>query len=306
VQKYYINISTSLLLGDKLSGGINMLNTTFTNGAHIITVGNEKGGSGKSTIAMHLAIGLLRLGYKVGTVDLDSHQATLTSYMKNRWNYIAGGYADVPSPEHILIDRAGGNNVAENYEQERWRVETAVSELSANNDFVIIDTPGTDRFMNVVGHSLADTLITPMNDSFVDLDVIAKINPHDGSTESPSIYTKMVDDLRRRREVMGKADLNWFVMINRATNSKYAKSNVKDVVTRLQHELNFVEAPSLSDRNVYKELFLQGLTLLDIKESNTDNVLNMANINSRQEVRNLVRMILPNKEVSTLSLLKTV
>ncbi len=76
--------------------------------AHIIVVGNEKGGSGKSTVAMHLAIGLLRLGFTVGTVDLDSHQATLTSYMKNRWRAAEETREQFPSPEHVHIDRAEG------------------------------------------------------------------------------------------------------------------------------------------------------------------------------------------------------
>lgn len=280
-----------------------MLNTTETNGAHIITVGNEKGGSGKSTIAMHLAVGLLRLGYKVGTVDLDSHQATLTSYFTNRWNYIKENDSDIPSPEHVHIDKAGGSIVAENYEQERWRVETVVEELSEKNDFIIIDTPGTDRFMNVVGHSLADTLITPLNDSFVDLDVIAKINPQSHKFEGPSMYSRMVQDLRHRREVMGIEDIDWFVMLNRANSNC---TSIKSVIDGLQYKLNFTEAPSLSDRLIYKKLFLDGLTLLDIKEEASGSILNMANINARQEVRNLVKTILPSQEVSTLSLLRTV
>jgi len=288
--------------------GENMLNSgdaNARNGAHVITVGNEKGGSGKSTIAMHLAIGLLRLGYKVGTVDLDSHQATLTNYMKNRWESIAGGYSDVPSPEHVHVDLADGTNVMENYEQERWRVETAVSELSERNDFVIIDTPGTDRFMNVVGHSLADTLITPMNDSFVDLDVIAKIDARTHEIKGPSIYARMVQDLKHRRSIMGQSPLNWMVMINRASIVKDNAHSITNIVNGLQYKLDYNVLPSISDRAVYREMYLQGLTLLDIRDG-ADNILSMANINARQEVRNLVRAVLPNKEVSTLSLLKTV
>lgn len=273
--------------------------------SHIIVVGNEKGGSGKSTVAMHVAIGLLRLGYKVGTVDLDSHQATFTTYMKNRWRHVAETRADLPSPEHIHVDRAEGQSVSENRDQERWRVETVVQELSKNNDFVVIDTPGSDRYMSIVGHSLADTLITPMNDSFVDLDLIAKIDPHTYKMSKPSVYTEMVWDLKAKRQKQSGRTIQWFVMRNRLSALEANnKQKIGRVIEELQGALGYVLAPGLSERVIYRELFLQGLTLLDLKEG-SKNALSMSNINARQEVRHLVRAILPQKDVSTLSLLKT-
>src|SRR3972149_1878307 len=183
--------------------------------AHVIVIGNEKGGSGKSTVAMHLAIGLLRLGYKVGTVDLDSHQASFTSYMKNRWRHVREVQANIPSPEHVHVDRASGKTLAEGRDQEIWRVETVVHELAAKNDFIVIDTPGSDRFISLVGHAHADTLITPINDSFVDLDLLAKIDPHTHEMLQPSVYTEMVWDLKRQRERKGGAAIRWFVTPNR-------------------------------------------------------------------------------------------
>ncbi len=274
--------------------------------AKVIVVGNEKGGSGKSTVSMHIAIGLLRLGYKVGTVDLDSHQASLTSYLKNRWRYVAEGFGkNIPSPEHIHIDRADDNMISERSEEERWRVETVVSELAERNDFVIVDTPGSDMYMSMVGHSLADILVTPMNDSFVDLDVIAKVNPADLSFAGASIYTKMVDDLKARRIADGKDELSWFVMRNRLSpTDTNNKQDIGGIVDSLQHELGFTLVGGFSERVIFRELFLQGITLLDLKEG-AKNVLSMSNINARQEVRNLVRNIIPKGEVSTLSLLKT-
>jgi len=273
--------------------------------AHVIVVGNEKGGSGKSTVAMHLAIGLLRLGYKVGTIDLDSHQATFTSYMKNRWLHIAETKADIPSPEHVHIDRAEGNTVAENREQERWRVETVVQELSAKNDFIIIDTPGSDRFMSLVGHSLADTLITPMNDSFIDLDLLAKIDPNTYKMLKPSVYTEMVWDLKQQSQKKNGRTIQWFVMRNRlSATDAHNKQRIGRIITELQGALGYVLAPGFSERVIFRELFLQGLTLLDLKEG-TKNSLSLSHINARQEVRHLLRTILPQKDVSTLSLLKT-
>ncbi len=274
--------------------------------AKVIVVGNEKGGSGKSTVSMHIAIGLLRLGYKVGTVDLDSHQASLTNYLKNRWRYVAEGYGqDIPSPEHIHIDRAEDDNFIERSEEERWRVEAVVSELSERNDFVIIDTPGSDMYMSMVGHSLADILVTPMNDSFIDLDVIAKIDPHTLRYTGPSIYTKMVDDLKERRINEGKEELQWFIMRNRLSpTDNNNKQDVGRIVEALQQPLGYTLAGGFTERVIFRELFLQGITLLDLKEG-ARNVLSMSNINARQEVRNLIRAILPKNGVSTLSLLKT-
>lgn len=275
------------------------------NKAHVIVVGNEKGGSGKSTVTMHLAVGLLRLGYRVGTVDLDSHQGTLTAYMKNRWRHVFANKLDIPSPEHIHIDRADTPDVATNRDEERWRVETAVSELSRINDFVVIDTPGSDRYMSIIGHSLADTLVTPMNDSFVDLDLLAKVNPDTLEMISLSVYAEMVADLRRQRYKKDGGDIRWCVLRNRLspTNARN-KQDVSTVLERIQKPLGFTQVPGLSERVIFRELFLEGLTLLDIREGSSRK-LSLSNLNARQEVRNLVRAILPYKDVSTLSLLKT-
>lgn len=273
--------------------------------AHVIVIGNEKGGSGKSTMAMHLAVGLLRLGYKVGTIDLDSHQATFTNYMKNRWQYLKDTHDNVPCPEHVHIDRADSGSVIENREQERWRVETVVHELSQKNDFIIIDTPGSDRFMSIIGHSMADTLLTPMNDSFVDLDLLAKVDPTTHKMIKPSVYAEMVRDLRRQREKKDGGVLRWFVMRNRLSSTGARnKQLIGELLEDLQEPLGFKLAPGFQERVIFRELFLQGLTLLDLREG-SKHALSMSNINARQEVRHLVRMILPNKDVPTLSLLKT-
>jgi chromosome partitioning protein len=267
--------------------------------AHIIVIGNEKGGSGKSTVAMHVAIGLLRLGYKVGSIDLDSHQATFTSYMKNRWQHLKETHDSFPSPEHVHIDRAETETVAENREQERWRVETVVQELSAKNDFIVIDTPGSDRYMSIIGHALADTLITPINDSFIDLDLLAKIDPHTHTMIKPGLYAEMVQGLKQQRP------LNWFVMRNRVNTTAALNKQILGRLTEdLQEPLGYTLAPGFSERVIFRELFLKGLTLLDLREGDR-NSLSMSNINARQEVRHLIRLILPQKDVSTLSLLKT-
>lgn len=287
--------------------------------AHVIVVGNEKGGSGKSTVALHVAIGLMRLGYSVGTIDLDSHQATLTTAMKNRWRTIAqageervpgDSVADMAMPEHIHIDRVQNtSDMFARRDQERQHLELVIDELASRHDFIVIDTPGSDRFLSLVGHSYADTLLTPMNDSFVDLDLLAKIDPASMRPTKASIYTEMVWDLTRQRQKRDGRTINWFVMRNRLSIEDSAhKQDISRLLDDLQRPLGFNVAPGFSEREVFRHLFLHGLTMLDLREDSRwaqRYTLNLANINARQEVRNLVRMILPQKEVSTLSLLRT-
>ena len=50
-----------------------------TQATRVIVVANEKGGSGKSTIAMHVAIALMKRGHRVATIDLDLRQRSLKS-----------------------------------------------------------------------------------------------------------------------------------------------------------------------------------------------------------------------------------
>ena len=51
--------------------------------AHVIVLGNEKGGSGKSTTAMQLFVALARAGHRVGALDLDFRQQSFFRYLDN-------------------------------------------------------------------------------------------------------------------------------------------------------------------------------------------------------------------------------
>ncbi len=285
----------------------NSASTANNHKTHVIVFGNEKGGSGKSTAAMHVAIGLLRLGYRVGTIDLDSHQGTLTSYLSNRWRRVKGTGENLPCPEHIHIDRTEGG--ADKFVQRATdirKVEDAVADLSTRNDFVIIDTPGSDRFLSIIGHSFADTLVTPMNDSFVDLDLLAKVRPGTFDIIKSSVYTDMVWDLRAQRLKKDGHMIDWVVMRNRLGHlDNKNKTDVGRVLETISGPLQFRIAPGFGERVIFRELFLDGLTLLDLQEGRPG-ALSMSNIAARQEVRYLVKMILPDHSVSTLSLLKTV
>ena len=124
-------------------------------GAHIIVFGNEKGGSGKSTTAMHVAIALLRLGYKVGSIDLDARQGTFTRYMKNRFAFIKKHKKYIPSPEHLAIEKSEAKTVAEQQEEERSFFEMAIAELRKKNHFVIVDRYEDQKMLDKTDESVA-------------------------------------------------------------------------------------------------------------------------------------------------------
>ena len=68
--------------------------------AHIIVVGNEKGGAGKSTVSMHIATALARMGHRVGVLDLDLRQKSMARYIANRTATMARHDLDLPTPAY--------------------------------------------------------------------------------------------------------------------------------------------------------------------------------------------------------------
>ncbi|MFL5038834.1 MAG: division plane positioning ATPase MipZ, partial [Xanthobacteraceae bacterium] len=134
--------------------------------AHVIVLGNEKGGSGKSTTAMHVAVALLKAGQRVATIDLDSRQKTFTRYVQNRRDFAARTGIALEVPDHHCVARADGVRVDENEAAEFGGFATAINDVEHSHDFVVIDTPGNDTYLMRLAHSMADTLVTPLNDSF--------------------------------------------------------------------------------------------------------------------------------------------
>lgn len=263
--------------------------------AHIIVFGNEKGGSGKSTAAMHTAIALLRLGYKVGSLDLDARQGTFTRYLKKRFDFITSTRDHLPSPTHLSIPRSTADSVTAQEEEERTFLSLALQELGRRHHFIVIDTPGTDSHLSRLAHGYADTLITPMNDSFIDLDVLVDIDPDTLKIKGPSVYAQMVQDLRRKRQLCNAGDLDWIVMRNRlASLNARNKQVVGDILQDISGTIGFRLALGFGERVIFREMFLKGLTLLDIKEGQ-DKPLTLSQLTARQEVRNLVVELAPEK-----------
>jgi chromosome partitioning protein len=257
----------------------------------IIVFGNEKGGTGKSTTAMHVIVGLLREGCRVGAIDLDARQGSLTRYFDNRRIYAARQGLQLPHPLYRSVGRSELRDRFAAEEEERERLARAISALS-DCDFIVMDTPGSDSHLSREGHSHADILITPLNDSFVDLDLLGRIDLDSYKMLAPSKYSEMVWEQKKRRMQRGEGSIDWIVMRNRlasldSRNRRYMDQALADLSRRLGLRL----IAGFSERVIFRELFLKGLTLLDLRDEGTDVTLTMSHVAALQEVRSVLLAI---------------
>jgi chromosome partitioning protein len=259
--------------------------------AHVIVMGNEKGGSGKSTTAMHLIAALTRAGHAVGALDLDLRQKSLFRYLDNREDYIRRHAMPLPMPRRIALAASEIDSRAEAEAAERAGFDAAMAELHAGCTFVVIDCPGSHSAYARYAHAIADTLITPMNDSLVDFDLLARLDPASGRVRGPSVYSEMVWKARQIRAAAGRGPMDWVVLRNRmSTLDAKNKRRVAGALAELAKRIGFRLLPGFSERVIFRELFLSGLTLLDLKETDQASVT-MSNIAARQEVRELVKAL---------------
>lgn len=266
--------------------------------AHIIVFGNEKGGSGKSTAAMHTAVALARMGKTVAAIDLDTRQRSFSRQLENRADWSAKTGVKLAMPEVFLIPRSASKSLDEAAAEELQTLADVLADVEARFDYVVIDTPGADTPLSRAGHAAANTLVTPMNDSFVDFDLLARIDPASYEIKGPSLYSDFVWDCRKRRLMARKPALDWVVMRNRvATAQARNKQRVGLALETLAQRIGFRLAPGFGERVIFRELFPMGLTMLDLPQPSLGMALTMSHVAARQEVRELLATLkLPGVE----------
>lgn len=261
---------------------------------YIIVLGNEKGGSGKSTTAMHIVVSLLAEGYKVGTIDLDARQKTLTRYIENRRSYCDENGLSMSMPQELVVTKSDLRTSDEAEADEKQRFELAYLSLIGKVEVVVIDCPGSDTYLSRLAHTAADTIVTPVNDSFVDLDLLARIDPKTYAVQGPSLYSEMVWKARQRRQMADGSSIDWVVLRNRVgTLHAKNKERVEAALSELSKRIGVRYVSGLAERVVYRELFLRGLTLIDLKQQGglDGRGLSLSHVAARQELRALVNAL---------------
>ena len=250
----------------------------------VIVVANEKGGSGKSTVAMHVAVALIKRGQRVATIDLDSRQRTFTRYVENRRAWAQRVARELEIPRHFWLDDAAPDA------DTAAALTEIVDTLGQTTDTVVIDTPGHDGALMRLAHSLADTLVTPLNDSFIDLDVLGSLDPDTFAITAVSHYAKTVEEAQARRQMSGRAPTDWIVLRNRLSMTPSHNKRLVNVgLIELARKLGFRCAEGLAERVVFREFFLRGLTAFDdLDEATLGKRPTMSHVTARQEVETLI------------------
>ncbi len=259
----------------------------------VIVIGNEKGGAGKSTLAIHIVTGLLHAGRKVAIIDLDLRQRSLERFFANRVAWTKANGHDLPLP--FVPDMGDGKALHKADETEQLaRFEAAYAEARGVADVIVIDTPGGDTALSRAAHGRADQIVTPMNDSFVDFDLLGEVDPVTLDLIRPSIYSESVWEARKHRAVTEgrQVTIDWIVVTNRlAVAEARNRRRLASRMAKLAKRVGFRVGPGLRDRVIYRELFPFGLTVADLSNDIRPVSVSLVHVAARQEMRNLMQAL---------------
>jgi chromosome partitioning protein len=260
--------------------------------AQVIVIGNEKGGAGKSTVAMHLITALLWSGASTAVIDLDLRQQSIGRFLSNRRTWLAASKAEAPMPTEYRLGEDNAYFATATPQEALARFERALEEAKAENAYVVIDTPGGDTPLMRAAHAAADLIVTPMNDSFLDFDLLGQVDPVTLELVKPSIYAETVWASRKARAVRDGRSIDWVVLQTRlATAEARNRRRLQERVQALSRRIGFRIAPGLRDRVIYRELFPCGLTVADLSTSIRPVAVSLAHVAARQELRAIMHAL---------------
>ena len=250
--------------------------------AHRIVLANEKGGTGKSTTAVHIAVALAYLGARVVMIDLDPRQRTSNRYLENRAITMEKRGLNLPTPECEVFRGEGEQDLL-----------AMIERLEQGADFLIIDNPGRDDPLARFAVENSDTLVTPLNDSFVDFDLIGQVDGETFKVKKLSFFAELIWEARMKRSRATienkRPEMDWIVVRNRTGHVEARnQARIERALNEMSKRVGFRVTQGLSERVIYRELFPSGLTLLDkghLGELGTSHLI------ARQELRSLIKAL---------------
>jgi len=260
--------------------------------ARVIVVGNEKGGAGKSTIAIHLAAALMHGGARVAIIDLDLRQRSLGRFISSRRKWSESAGVTLPMPIDCPLGPDSAELATAEPAEAVARLEEALRDALGLADYILIDTPGGDSPMSRAAHGRADTIVTPMNDSFVDFDMLGQVDPVTLDLVRPSLYSETVWEARKVKAATRGASIDWVVLRNRlATTEARNRKRLEERIAALSRRVGFRIGPGLRDRVIYRELFPFGLTIADLSPTVRPVPVSLSHVAARQELRALIQAL---------------
>lgn len=225
----------------------------------IISFLNSKGGSGKSTVAIHTALFFAEIQYKVCLIDLDEKQHTSHTFFENRKSFIEKYKKKLPTVKTIICD---SKSLIHN-----------LTKIQNLYDIFIIDTPGfyiSDLFKDTI--NLSNLVVSPINESFIDIHALKISN----------FFNDMVH-IRGKQKSTGNK-LNWLIVTNRRSciYSDHYKE-IMDSLKEIQGKYSCKIFEGFFENSIFKEMFPHGLSLLDHDH------LNFAPSNNQKKGREIIK-----------------
>ena len=236
---------------------------------------------------------MLKSGQNVATIDLDWRQRSFTHYIDNRLAWGRQRGKELPTPTHVCFDEEAEFLTEEDEAAGRAAFANTFVNLAANHGYIVIDTPGHNHYLARLAHTMADTLITPLNDSFVDLDVLGSVDPENFSVSGISHYARTVEERgASARPPAGRIPIgSCCATVGDARRATSAI--VGEALQDLSQRLGFRCIEGLAERVIFREFYPRGLTAIDnLDELTLGTRPTMSHVTAQLEVQGLLASLL--------------